>query len=145
MAKMALTFDGFKDLAYAIDKAGGDLDKAVKVALTSTQQHIQANLTQAAAPYAHGGRKGYATGDMYRSIIKSPRITNKGGVYEVEVGFDLGAKGGWHSIFIMYGTPRIAKDAKVYNAIKGAKTKKEIADIQEKVMQRFLDIANGGN
>lgn len=144
MAKMSLTFKGFDDLAHAIDKAGGNLDKAAKVALISTQQHIQQNVTSAASPYASNGRKGYATGAMFRSILKGARIKQSGTILEVDVGFDLKAKGGWHSIFIMYGTPRIAKDAKVYNAIKGAKTKREIAEIQEKVMLKFLDIAKNG-
>lgn len=140
MAKMGIVFDGFKDLIYQIDKAGKNADKAAKIALQSTQKKIQENLTAAAAPYATKGRKGYATGAMYDSILKNARIKSSGSVLEVDVGFDLQAKGGWHSIFIMYGTPRIAKDAKVYNAIKGAKTKREIAEIQEKCLRKYLSL-----
>lgn len=140
MAKMSITFKGFEDLLYAIDKAGGNVDKAASTALRVTQTHIQQNVRTAAAPYANGGRKGYAKGDMYKSIISGGGIAQKGSVYEIDVGFDLKAKGGWHSIFIMYGTPRIQKDTALYNAIKGARTKKEIAELQEKVLRKYLSL-----
>ena len=61
-----------------------------------------------------------------------------GDVAEVNVGFNLRQPGGFHSIFIMYGTPRIAKDTRVYNAIRGAKTKKSVEDVQMKVMAKHL-------
>lgn len=139
MAKMGITFSGFNDLIYQIDKAGKNADKAAKIALQATQKKVQQNLAAAAAPYATKGKKGYATGAMYRAMIKSARVAQNGSVFEVDVGFDL-HNGGWHSIFIMYGTPRIAKDTKIYNAIKGAKTKREIAEIQEKVLRKYLAI-----
>lgn len=140
MAKMSIIFNGFADLAAEIDRSGGDLHKAVDDALTQTQKQIQQNVTTAAAPYATKGLKGYAKGEMYKSIIKDAEISWHGSVAEVKVGFDLNAPGGWHSIFVMYGTPRMSKDPKIYNAIKGAKTKKEIAEIQEKIMKKYVTI-----
>ena len=50
--KMKIMFDGFKDLAADIDRAGGDVQKAVNEALVKTQQQIQQNLVSAAAPYS---------------------------------------------------------------------------------------------
>lgn len=140
MAKMQIIFDGFDQLAADIDRMGGDLHAAVDEALTATQQLIQDNLTSAAAPYAAKGRKGYAKGNMYKTILKDKRITWKGEVAEVDVGFDLMAKGGWHSIFMMYGTPRITKDQQIYNAIKGAKTKQQIEKLQQETMQKYLGL-----
>ena len=140
MAKMQILFDGFKDLAADIDRAGGDIKAVVDEALTETQKLVQENTTTAAACYATKGRKGYATGEMYRSILKDARIEWKGMVAEVAVGFDLSQKGGYHSIFIMYGTPRIKKDQALFNAIKGTKTKKEIAELQEKILREHLRI-----
>lgn len=144
MARMKIIFDGFNELAEAIDKAGRDLHKAVDEALTETQKIIQTNLTNASAAYAHKGRKGYATGDMYKHIIKNADIEWRGTVASVRVGFDLRSGGGFHSIFIMNGTPSrrnnrgIAKDSKIYNAIRGVRTRKQIAEKQEEVMQRYL-------
>lgn len=138
MARMSILFDGFDDLAAEIDRAGGDLTAAVEDALQQTQEFIQNGLTMAAAPYNGKGLKGYATGKMFGSIVDDRKIYFKGNVAEVRVGFELDK--GFHSIFIMYGTPRIKKDQKIYNAIKGTKTQKEIAELQEMVLRKHLNL-----
>jgi len=140
MAKMTILFSGFEDLAADVDRSGGDLEKAVDEALQETAKYIQSQVESAAAPYAAKGLKGYATGRMYSAIIKDNMVYWNGNIAEVGVGFSLDESSGWHSIFIMYGTPRMAKDTKVYNAIKGAKTKKEIEKIQQEVMQKYLKL-----
>lgn len=144
MAKrMSITFDGFEKLAEDIDAIGGDLHAAVDEALEETQFIVQDNLTSAAEVYQHGGRKGYATGKMYNSIIQDLRINWKGMIAEVNTGFTGNGghfAGFMHSIFVMYGTPRMAKDPKVYNAIKGTKTRKQIAEKQEEVMVKHLKL-----
>lgn len=139
--KMKILFDGFEDLANDISRSMGDhyLHMAVDDALVKTQTKIQENLRTAAAPYATKGKKGYATGKMYKSIIHNGQVTWQGSKASVDVGFRL-RQGGWSSIFIMYGTPRITKDTKVYNAIKGTKTKKEIAELQEETMYKYLQL-----
>ena len=140
MAKMEILFDGFENLAYAIDEAGADLQAAVDEALTETQEIVKANLIPAAAVYDRKGLKGYATGKMYRKMIKDTSVDWKGTVAEVNTGFMLEG-GGWHSIFVMYGTPKMTKDQKIYNAIKGTKVKKQIAEAQERIMQQHLELA----
>lgn len=141
MAKMEIIFDGFAELAEMIDKKGNDLKKAVDEALTETQKLVQKNVDEAASTYAKkGGGKGYATGAMYRTILKNAGIEWKGSIAEVGVGFNLSEKGGYHSIFLMYGTPRIKKNTKLYNAIKGSKTKNDIAALQEEVMSKYLNL-----
>ena len=147
MAKMSIVFDGFKELAYRIDKSNGGLEKAVDEALTETQKLIQSNVSSAASPYANKGKKGYATGAMYDSIIKDAKIEWHGSVAKVEVGFKLkgsASGGGWHSIFIMYGTPRIRKDTKVFNAIKGKRTSNQIKKLQEEIMRKYITIDGKG-
>ena len=148
MAKMSITFNGFAKLAEDIDAIGGDLHAAVDEALQETQSIVQDNVTSASAVYAAKGRKGYAKGDMYNSIIQDLGIEWKGTVAEVKTGFSANGGATWagfmHSIFVMYGTPKMAKDAKVYNAIKGSKTRKEIAEKQEEIMVKHLELGKGG-
>ncbi len=144
MAKMSITFSGFDDLATEIDRMGGNLTKAVNDALEDTQKIVKDNLTSAASVYISKGRKGYATGKMYDAIITDTRIDWAGTTAEVNVGFSTNGgatKAGFmHSIFIMYGTPRMAKDQKVYNAIKGTKTQKDIAKVQEETLKKYLNL-----
>ena len=144
MARMGILFDGFSDLAASIDAALGTdaLHQAVDDALTETGKYIQKQLTAAASPYARkgGGRKGYATGEMYKTIKKDQMVYWNGNVAEVSVGFDLTEDDGWVSIFVMYGTPRMAKDTKIYNAIKGAQTQREVAKIQQEVMSKYITV-----
>lgn len=142
MARMSIMFDGFKDLAQVIDDCSGTetLHKAVDEALTETGKYVQDQVNQAALPYAHKGLKGYATGAMFNALKKdNPVIWTSPFIAEVSVGFNLKDKGGFHSIFVMYGTPRMAKDQKLYNSIKGTKTKKEIEQIQKEVLGKYLD------
>ena len=140
MARMRITFNGFEDLAAQIDKVSGNLKTAVDEALAETQMIVQNNVQQASNVYARkgGGLKGYATGEMFSAIKRNIQIEWAGNVAIIHVGFDLHAPGGFHSIFVMYGTPRMAKDAKVYNAIFGAKTKKQIAEAQKKTMEKYI-------
>ena len=144
MARMQILFDGFADLAASIDACMGSevLHQSVDEALVETGKYIQQQLTQAAAPYATkgGGRKGYATGKMFKAIKKDQVVHWYGNVAEVSVGFDLTTDDGWVSIFVMYGTPRMAKDTKIYNAIKGARTQKEVGVIQQEVMQKYITV-----
>ena len=140
MSRMSITFDGFDDLAYVIDSMGGDLKAAVNDALTETGQYVQNQVNEAALPYSHGGLKGYATGDMFNALKKdNPVIWKTPTIAEVSVGFNLNEKGGFHSIFVMYGTPRMAKDQKLYDSIKGTKTRKEVQKIQEDAMYSHMN------
>lgn len=147
MAKMSIIFDGFEELARRVDKSNNGLQKAVDEALTETQKLIQSNVSSAAAPYARKGRKGYATGKMYGAIIKNASVEWQGSRASVEVGFKLKGSatgGGWHSIFVMHGTPRIKKDSKLYNSIKGKRTENQIKKLQEEIMEKYITIDKKG-
>lgn len=146
-SKISLEFDGFKELAYAIDKAGKNLKTAVDEALTETQKLVENSTTTAAAVYKFKGLKGYATGAMYSSILHDPQVKWQGYVAEVGTGFtsNNGAtlSGYMHSIFVMYGTPRMSKDQKVFNAIKGTKIKNDVKKKQQEVLQKYVTLEGG--
>lgn len=136
MARMSIMFDGFSELARMVDQVNPSaLKPAVDKALTETGKYVQNQVNQATLPYAHGGLKGYATGEMFQALKKdNPVIWKTPYIAEVSVGFNLNEKGGFHSIFVMYGTPRMAKDQKLYNSIKGIRTKKEVENIQKEIL-----------
>jgi hypothetical protein len=136
MARMSIIGNGFKELAEKVDRCNpAALKPAVDKALNATGKYVQTNVDQATLPYAHKGLKGYATGEMFQALKKdNPVIWSTPFVAEVSVGFNLGAKGGFHSIFVMYGTPRMSKDPKLYNSIKGTKTKKDVEKLQTDIL-----------
>ncbi len=149
MAKMSITFNGFSELAAELDRQGKELKPAVSEALEETQKYIQQELESASEIYQKGGKKGFAEGDMYDAIIRDPVIEWNGNLASVKVGFSSYGgsmwKGFMHSIFVMYGVPAhgkfnkgYQKDAKVYNAIRGIRTKKKIAELQKEIMQKHL-------
>lgn len=145
---MSITFDGFEKLVAELERQGKALKPAVNEALEETQKYIQQQLENACEPYQEEGRKGFAAGDMVNAIITEPKIEWSGDVATVNVGFSAQKnwKGFKHSIFVMYGVPAhgkfnkgYQKDAKVYNAIRGIRTKNQIAKIQKEVMGRYLE------
>lgn len=146
MARIQMLFDGFEDLAYEISKLGDEpLRAAVDEALSETQKLIQRKTAAAAAKYGPKGGKGYATGGM-KSAIHADGVEWSGPVASVGVGFDLEGPG-YHSIFVMYGTPRhapnnpgISQDRALYNAIRGTGLNAEIEQIQLKAMQKHLTL-----
>lgn len=157
--KMSITFDGFEKMASELNELTGDIKPAVTEALEETQKYIQQELETAVAPYSggnsHKGKVGqkysFAEGDMAKAIIDEPEIEWSGNVAKVKVGFSSYGGATWegfmHSIFVMYGVPAhgkfnrgYAKDAKVYNAIRGVRTKKQIEKIQKEVLQKYLKL-----
>lgn len=142
MARMSITFNGFADALRQVEEMDPSAVKpAVNEALTETGKMVQRHVNEAALPYANkdGGLKGYATGDMFKALKKdNPVIWKTPFVAEVSVGFNLNEEGGFHSIFVMYGTPRIAKDQKLYNSIKGTRTQQSIAMLQESILSGYF-------
>lgn len=134
---MKMDTKDFANLLTAIEKKGKDVKAAADEALTATSDLISQNLTTAASPYAGRGRKGYATGKMYGTILHEAP-TWEGNTATLKAGFRI--RDALESIFIMYGTPKIAKDTKVYNAIMGTKTRKEIQQKQEEVLQKYMGL-----
>lgn len=144
MAKMSLEFDGLKDLLYKIDEVEGELRPAVDEALTKVQHYVQDQTRQAAAKYVKGGTE-YATGKMKAAVKPDSGPEWAGNTASVGVGFDIHKPGGggMHSVWMMYGTPRISPDTKLHNAVRGAKTKMQIHKIMQEALQEHANIPNG--
>lgn len=125
MAKMELEFDGFDDVINRLKKMEGDTKKVSEKALAKTFELVTPKIQSAMAP--HNDR-----GITAESIVTSPHIEWAGSIGSVDIGFDI-PHGGLPSVFLMYGTPKMAPDRGLYNAVYGNKTKQLVHDTVEEI------------
>ena len=141
--KISIDFDGFNVLKKQLDEIGGNAtQRAVESALKASQQVIAEQVEAAIETHT-------LTGKTKKSIVSNSPVEWTGDTASVGVGFDIGG-GGLPSIFLMYGTklhgqPHIAPDRKLYDAVYGAQTRKEISKIQEEAFEKVLErvVQNG--
>lgn len=135
-SKFSFNFDEMLALAERIEKAGGSLQEACDKALTQTSDYITRGLQQ-------GIKQHVRSGETQGSLRQSPSVRWESELVAfVDIGFDLD-NGGIPSIFLMWGTPKMAADAKLKNAAFGGKVKKDVARIQQEALQKFLDDLGG--
>ena len=132
--KLSIEFDGFDKMLKDISKMGEKIKPTVESALMKSRDFINKNLDAEMNRHIR-------TGDTKESLKNAP-VKWEGMVAEIPVGFDIG-NGGIASIFLMYGTkvfgtPRVKKDIKLYNAIYGKNTKEKVAEIQKKEFEKVL-------
>ena len=123
--KLTINFDGFKEMAERLDKIGGDLKKTTEQALEESAEYMTPNIQAAISPHR-------LTGQTESSLVKSMPVKWEGNKASRKVGFNI-SDGGLASIFLMYGTPKMAPDRKLYNSVYGTATRKKIAEIQKKI------------
>lgn len=149
MAKkgFSLDFDGFLDLAREIDNMGeGLLHEAVDRAFTASKDFVNDEIEKAmdASKYHFDGT-GYSKGKTKASLhkIEEMPVEWNGTVATARIGVDL--KEAPEVLFIMNGTPHLAKDTKLHNAVKvkGA-IKKEVERIQAEEFSKVLAEAQNG-
>ena len=73
--------------------------------------------------------KHFRTGRTANSLDTNPKVNYQGDYISIGVGFHI-TQGGLASIFLMYGTPKMAPDINLYNAVYGPETKKQLRKIQ---------------
>ena len=138
-----LTFKGFDDLIDNIQKAGGEINKAVDSAMKQAAQvqHDELKKQMSTAKFkTHTG-----ISDGFPNRMPAPRIAWSGNKCTATIGFDKGAYNknnpadAYKAIFLNYGTPRIAPTAFIAKAKKAAKPKikKAQKEALEKILQRL--------
>lgn len=130
--RIRLQFDAFQEYAEQLDKLGGDIEAATAEALKQSQKHVAEKLQTAAQESKFPAKGKYSSGDTKSSIIDDAAVTWEGTTASINVGFDF-KKSGLTTILLMYGTPRMKPVTGLKSAIYGAKTKKEIKEIQAEV------------
>lgn len=134
--KIGLQFEGWDTLFEKLDELEGDVQSIAEKALETAQSHIAPKLQKDMA-------KHHRTGRTEASIISGEKARWSGTTAEIDVGFRI-RDGGLASVFLMYGTPRMKKDQKLYNDIYGAKTRKEIAAQQQEILTNAIKERLGG-
>lgn len=150
--KMSIDFGNFADYAERLEKLGGDLRATTDKALQASHDYVTDNLRRDMERHNR-------TGKTSRSLIEDSTVQWEGNVGSIDVGFDI-ANGGLPSVFLMYGTPKhapanqtgktkgvnrgIDADKQLFDDIYGARTKKEVRKIQEKIFAEEIKKVMGG-
>lgn len=127
--RIGITFRGFEEYAEKIDRLNGDLDNTVKKALQASFDHVTPKAETAINRHVQ-------TGETKRTLKRSETVQWEGRKAYIKVGFEFPK--GLPSVFLMYGTPRMKKDTKLYNAIYGTKIQKEIKQIQKEIFEEEI-------
>ncbi len=136
----AIGFDysALENLIKQVEDLEGNLDVAIEQALKESQEEVTKGLKEEM-------KRHNRTGKTVESLVENPDVRKKGiKSYEIDVGFDI-SNGGLPSIFLMYGTPKMEKDTKLFSALYGKKTREKIIKIQEEVFMRYIAKLYGGN
>ena len=136
MAKVKLDFEGIEDMIKQLNALDKDVDKAIENALQESKNYVTPLIEQEMTKHVQ-------TGKTKQTIDADSRVENDSVSAYIDVGFDISREiqesGYPVSIFLMYGTPKQSPDKKLYNAIYGNKTKKEIQRIQMEEFQKVLN------
>lgn len=147
MAKMKMQIPNFDALAKQLTDLGGDVKKASEDALKETHRIVTDKLLQVMVPSNMPSKNKpgqYWTGRTRDSIVMTPTITWDGTKASVDVGFDID-NGGLTSIFLMYGTPKMAPVPGLYDAIYGKTVQAEIVEAQREIVHNAIIDAMGGS
>ena len=142
--KFSLNFDGFLDLAREVSELGDEaLKKAVDNAFTVSKDYVNNEVAKAMeqSRYNFDGT-GYSRGKAKASLeeVAELDVTWNGTVAEAYIG--VKTKEALEVLFLSYGTPHIAADTKLLNAIKvKGKVKKEVERIQQEEFTKVIEEA----
>ena len=138
-AKMGLQFDGWEETITKLNNLAGDkvTKKAVSEALIKFKEHVNVGIEKAVISGSLPAKGKYSIGDTKDSINRDKEVTWQGQTGTIKVGFDF-KKSGTTSIFLMYGTPKMKPAKGLKSAIYGAKARKEIAEIQSEIINRYI-------
>ena len=150
--RFGINFKGFDEMADKLFRLGGGLKPIVEECLEVAPEIINPKLRSEMAKHRR-------TGQVERSIAENEPIEWSGTKARLPVGFDF-YKGGFPSIFLMYGTARHAPwnqygrgggmnggmkaDKQLYNAIYGTATATRINAEQKAIFEREIEKRMGG-
>lgn len=123
--KVYLEFEGFDEAIARLNKLNGNVKQISEKALKKTHSIITEKVEKAIEPHNQ-------THQTEKSLRKEAKIEWAGTIASVQTGFSI-SEGGLASIFLMYGTPRMKKDQKMYNAFWSKSTQEEVRNAQREI------------
>ena len=138
--KMSVDFKGVDKFLEQLKRVDGAAERAVETALIQTQELIADKAMTAIEPH----NQTHVTADQ---IIRDGDVKWTQELAEISVGFrisdDAGNLPGLPSIFLMYGTEQggqvhTSADQKLYDAVYGKDTKKQVRALQQAAFDRAL-------
>ena len=120
MAKAELEFSGFNEYISKLNKLEADVTQIATDALYAANDVVRdaAAVAIQKPNLPRQGRYSRKHGGSAESLRQEPIIDVKGTEVAAHVGFDL-KKGGYPTLFLMYGTPKMAKVQALYDAFFG--------------------------
>ena len=131
-----IDFSQLEDLAEKWEKAGGKVEQLAESCLKAAHEAVT-------PPIVQDMTKHHRTGSTQESIVTKADVNWDGTKANIPVGFDI-KQGGLPSIFLMYGTPRMKKDTKLYADVYGKKAQERIKKAQEETFQKGIKKLLGG-
>lgn len=137
--RMGLQFDGWEETITKLNNLAGNkvTAKAVEEALIKSKEYVNVGIEKAVSSGSLPAKGKFSTGDTKDSINRDKEVTWQGQTGSIKVGFDF-KKSGTTSIFLMYGTPKMKPAKGLKSAIYGSKARKEIAEIQSEIINRYI-------
>lgn len=129
--KLSIEFEGFDEVIAKMTRLQGDVKDITEKALKASHEAVTPAIHTAMAPH-------HRSGDTERAIVDNAEVYWEGTKGVVDIGFNI-RNGGLPSIFLMYGTPKMSKDQRLYNSIYGKSTRDKVKKIQEDI---FYDELN---
>lgn len=148
----SLDFKGFLDFAEDIDNLGkGDaLLEVVKDAMQQTKDYVNSEAEKAlnSSKYSFDKGENYSQGKAREALekVKQMPVEVNGTEVTAYAGFDL--EDAPEVLPLAYGTPHLAKDSNLYNAIKvKGKVKNKVEKMQSDIFKKSLDklLTEGSN
>ena len=138
MPRLTLDMSGFDDLLRQLNQIGADTEKATDEALTKVFKSVTYKAENAIQKPNLPAQGKYSNEQRTEKSLKhDPRVEWKDTTASIKTGFDM-KKSGLTSIFLMYGTPKMAKVQGLYDAFFSDKTKTENKEIITKAMDEAL-------
>ncbi|MEG2933975.1 MAG: hypothetical protein RR842_10380 [Gordonibacter sp.] len=133
---MGIDFDGLDAIVTKLERLGVGTGKVAEAALKVSHEIVTGQVDKAQSASAYNIAPG-VTGATASAVSRVFSIEWEGTCASVGVGWSIRA-GGLPSVFLMYGTPTLAPDRSLYNAIYGGKTKQLVQQAQADTLLDFL-------